>query len=103
MMGHKTKNITVNNEKESKDIITLNNSTINCPTVLSGMSHEVRTFMNAIVGFSFLMKNSGCNETEREEFNRQILASCDKLLGLFDNFIDTVRIETSNSQTNLKV
>ena len=45
------------------------NNMINCPTVLTGMSHEMRTHMNAIVAFSFLMKDSGCNNSEREEFS----------------------------------
>jgi hypothetical protein len=34
---------------------------INCPTLLTGMSHEMRTHMNSIVAFSFLMNNNGFN------------------------------------------
>ena len=65
-----------------------NNKMINCPTVLTGMSHEMRTHMNAIVAFSFLMKDDCCNNSDREEFSSQILASCEQLIGLFDSFLD---------------
>ena len=78
-------------------------SMINCPTILTGMSHEVRTHMNAIVAFSFLMNRNGCNESEREEFSKQILSSCEQLIGLFDNFIDSAIIETGNSKADLKI
>lgn len=86
-----------------KDIISLTSNIINCPTVLTGMSHEVRTHMNAIVAFSFLMNRSSCNDEEREEFTTQILASCEQLIGLLDNFIDSAIIDTGNSKADLKI
>lgn len=79
----------------------LNTSMISCPTVLTGMSHEMRTHMNAIVAFSFLMNRNGCNESERDEFSKQILSSCEQLIGLFDNFLDSAILETGNSKTEL--
>jgi len=85
-----------------RDLNSLTNM-INCPTVLQGMSHEVRTHMNAIVALSFLMNRNNCNKKEREEYSDQILASCEQLIGLFDNFLDSAIIETGNSQTNLKI
>jgi len=86
-----------------KDLNSLTNM-INCPTVLHGMSHEVRTHMNAIVALSFLINRNNCNKKEREEYSDQILASCEQLIGLFDNFLDSAIIETGgNSQTNLKI
>ena len=95
-MGQRAENITVDNN--SKESISLNSNMINCLTVLTGMSHEVRTHMNAIVAFSFLMNRNGCNESEREEFSNQILSSCEQLIGLFDNFLDSAIIETGNSK-----
>ncbi len=62
-------------------------SMIKCPTILTGMSHEVRTHMNAIVAFSYLMNRNSANDSEREEFSNQILASCEQLIGLVDNFL----------------
>jgi K+-sensing histidine kinase KdpD len=78
-------------------------SMINCPSVISGMSHEMRTHMNAIVAFSFLMGREGCNEAERQEFTSQILSSCEQLIGLFDNFLDSAILETGNSRADSRV
>jgi len=86
-----------------KDEIILKQSMISCPTLLTGMSHEVRTHMNAIVAFSFLMNDKGCNAPEREEFSNQILASCEQLIGLFDNFLDSAILETGNPKADFKV
>jgi K+-sensing histidine kinase KdpD len=74
-----------------------------CPTVLTGISHEMRTHMNAIVAFSFLMKDSGCNNREREEFSSQILTACEQLIGLFDSFLDSAIIDTGNSKADSKI
>jgi signal transduction histidine kinase len=76
---------------------------LNCPTVLTGLSHEMRTHMNAIVAFSFLMKDSGCDNQEREEFSTQILTACNQLIGLFDSFLDSAIIDTGNSKSDSKV
>jgi K+-sensing histidine kinase KdpD len=78
-------------------------SMINCPTILSGMSHEMRTHMNAIVAFSFLMGRNGCDDAERQEFTSQILSSCEQIIELFDNFLDSALIESGNSKADIKV
>jgi K+-sensing histidine kinase KdpD len=75
---------------------------INCPVLLTGMSHEVRTHMNSIVAFSFLMNNNGFNENEKEEFSNHILSSCEQLMYLLDNFLDSAIIDTGNSTTDLR-
>ncbi len=90
-------------DHRNSDLTITKNSMVNCPTVLTGMSHEIRTHMNAIVAFSFLMNRDGCNESEREEFSNQILASCEQLIGLFDNFFDSAIIDTGNSKADFKV
>ncbi len=79
------------------------NNLVNCPTVLTGMSHEMRTHMNAIVAFSYLMKDSGCNDSEREEFSGQILTACEQLIGLFDSFLDSAMIDAGSSNTESKI
>jgi K+-sensing histidine kinase KdpD len=79
-----------------------NNSMINCPSLIAGMSHEMRTHMNAIVAFSYLMKGNGCNEDERTEYSDHIITSCEQLLLLFDNFLDSAIIDTCNSKADLK-
>lgn len=79
------------------------NNMMNCPTVLCGISHELRTHMNAIVAFSFLMKDSGCIDSDREEFSKQIMTSCEQLLGLFDGFLDSAIIDTGNPKADTKI
>jgi K+-sensing histidine kinase KdpD len=75
---------------------------IECPTLLTGMSHEVRTHMNSIVAFSFLMNNAGTDEKEKKEFSDHILSSCEQLMYLFDNFLDSAIIDSGNSKADLR-
>lgn len=94
---------TVNNSysgtrNEKSGMNTTKNSIISCPTVLAGVSHEMRTHMNAIVAFSFLMKESCSNDTEREEYSNQVFKSCEQLIGLFDSFLDTAIIDSGNTK-----
>ncbi|NLJ44301.1 MAG: HAMP domain-containing histidine kinase [Bacteroidales bacterium] len=69
-----------------------------CPSVLSGLSREMRTRMNAIVAFSFLLKKPDSTEKEKEEFSNMIFASCDQIISMFDNFLDSAIIDTGNSK-----
>lgn len=73
-----------------------------CQTILTGVSHEVRTHMNAIVAFSYLMNRNSSNDSEREEFSNHILSSCAQLIGLLDNFLDSAIIDLSNQKTDLR-
>jgi PAS domain S-box-containing protein len=59
---------------------------------LANISHEVRTPMNGIVGFTNLLKKSGLNCTQKE-FVDIIKSSCDHLLGLIDDLLDFSKIE----------
>lgn len=67
------------------------------------MSHEMRTHMNAIVAFSFLMKENCRNSADGEEFSNQILISCDQLIQLFDSYLDSAIVETGSSKVELKI
>jgi K+-sensing histidine kinase KdpD len=92
-----------NKDGTRKVDVSTNLSMINCPTILTGMSHEVRTHMNAIVAFSYLMNRNSNNDSEREEFSNQILASCEQLIGLLDNFLDSAIIESGKLTTDLRI
>jgi len=85
-------------DESEKNIMNMINST----TLLTGMSHEMRTHLNSIVAFSFLLNNCGVNENEKEEFSNHILSSCEQLMCLFDNFLDSAIIDTGNSKADLK-
>jgi K+-sensing histidine kinase KdpD len=103
------RNLKINRDPVAEACTSLENnipdniSIINSPTILHGMSHEVRTHMNAIVAFSYLMSRNGCNGKEREEFSDQIFASCEQLIGLFDSFLDSAIIDTGNSKSVYRI
>jgi K+-sensing histidine kinase KdpD len=101
-MDSGAENIDNKGSNRKEDVLT-NLSMVNCPTILTGMSHEVRTHMNAIVAFSYLMNRNSNNDSEREEFSNQIHASCEQLIGLLDNFLDSAIIESGNQKTELRI
>lgn len=76
---------------------------ISCPAVLKHLSHEMRTHMNAVVAFSFIMNKEGYSEREREEFSDQVMKSCEQLITLFDNFLDTAMIDAGSESDDLKI
>lgn len=75
---------------------------INKPNILAGVSHEVRTQMNSIVAFSYLINNERFSDTERREFSEQIITSCEQLIGLFENFFDTAALESGSARESLR-
>ena len=75
---------------------------INKPQIIAGVSHEVRTQMNSIVAFSYLLNNTRFSDNERREFSDQIITSCEQLIGLFENFFDTAVLESGSSKANLR-
>lgn len=94
-IANKTNPLSENSGSEVETIY--NGSMINSPSLIAGMSHEMRTHMNSIVAFSFLMKDNSCNNDERNEYSNHIINSCEQLLLLFDNFLDSAIIDTGNS------
>lgn len=104
-MNYKEKNYRCPEERiERGKILSMDiaKNIINCPTLLSGMSHEMRTYMNSIVAFSFLMNSNNFTDEEKKEFSNQILNSCEQLISLFDNFFDSAIIDTGNFKAELR-
>jgi signal transduction histidine kinase len=79
-----------------------NTNVLNCHNILTGMSHEMRTHMNAIVAFSFLMNSDMENKEERDEFSNHVIHSCEQLISLFDNFLDSAIIDTGNQVNDVR-
>lgn len=75
---------------------------INKPQIIADVSHEVRTQMNSIVAFSYLLNNTRFSDNERQEFSEQIITSCEQLIGLFENFFDTAVLESGSSKASLR-
>lgn len=63
-------------------------------TFLSNMSHDIRTPMNAIIGYATLMQTS-LNDRERSEnYLRRILSSSNHMLSLVNDILDMSKIES---------
>lgn len=60
---------------------------------LSNMSHDIRTPMNAIVGFSEMLMDPGISQKESTRFLNIIINSGDALLRLINDIIDISKIE----------
>lgn len=60
---------------------------------LTNMSHEVRTPLNAIVGFSDLLASPNTDLESRKEFVEQINLSSNMLVKLIDDIIDISQID----------
>ncbi len=63
---------------------------------LANISHEFRTPMNAIIGFSELLENPDLSATRRALFSRHIRERSLNLLGLLNNLIDFSRLEAGH-------
>ncbi len=61
---------------------------------LSNMSHDIRTPMNAIVGFTTLALNHIEHKDQVEEYLKKIMTSGNHLLNLINDVLDMSRIES---------
>lgn len=60
---------------------------------LHNISHELRTPMNAIIGFSALMAEPGQTDETRASFSEIIMNSCNQLMGVVSDIIEISNIE----------
>lgn len=63
-------------------------------TFLSNMSHDIRTPMNAIIGFATLALDDIRDGKKVEDYLSKILSSSKHLLGLINDILDMSRIES---------
>ncbi len=68
---------------------------------LSNMSHDIRTPMNAIVGFAALLARDASNPDKVREYTRKITSSSQHLLGLINDILDISKIEAGKTTLNL--
>ncbi len=61
---------------------------------LSNMSHDIRTPMNAIIGFTTLAETNIDNKPRVQEYLAKILSSSNHLLSLINDVLDMSRIES---------
>ncbi|HAN76270.1 MAG TPA: hypothetical protein DCQ31_00110, partial [Bacteroidales bacterium] len=67
---------------------------------LENISHEVRTPMNAILGFSKLLLKQTLNEEKKKQYTDMLHKSTNQLLTIVDNSIALAHIETKQLEIN---
>ncbi|MBR6373770.1 MAG: response regulator, partial [Victivallales bacterium] len=65
---------------------------------LSNMSHDIRTPMNAIIGYTELAKRRGVTEKHLREYLKKIEASSHHLLALVNDVLEMSRIESGRME-----
>ena len=68
---------------------------------LSNMSHDIRTPMNAIIGFTVLLNKDAESPEKVREYTRKISASGQHLLSLINDVLDMSKIESGKTSLNI--
>ncbi len=68
---------------------------------LSNMSHDIRTPMNAVLGFTTLLAMDAENPVKVREYTRKITASGQHLLSLINDVLDVSKIESGKVVLNV--
>ena len=68
---------------------------------LSSVSHDIRTPMNAILGFSSLLEKDADSPEKVRQYTQKIAASGQHLLGLIDDVLDMSKIESGRTSLNI--
>ena len=71
-------------------------------TFLSNMSHDIRTPMNAVLGFTTLLAKDAENPAKVREYTRKITASGQHLLSLINDILDVSKIESGKVVLNFE-
>ncbi len=69
---------------------------------LSNMSHDIRTPMNAVLGFTSLLATEAENPAKVREYTKKITASGQYLLSLINDILDVSKIESGKVVLNLE-
>lgn len=70
-------------------------------TFLSNVSHDIRTPMNAIMGFVTLLQEEANNPERVKEYTQKIDAASHHLLGLINDVLDMNKIESGSAVLNI--
>lgn len=99
VMGFRSVDAEIRNEMEKKNLLEdalmqANRANKAKSVFLSNMSHDIRTPMNAIVGFTSLAINHIDRKEQVEEYLKKIMTSGNHLLSLINDVLDMSRIES---------
>lgn len=88
-------------KKELEEALLMAQSANRAKTVfLNNMSHDIRTPMNAIIGFTGLANSHIDNKERVQDYLRKIGQSSDHLLSLINDILDMSRIESGKMTLN---
>ena len=65
---------------------------------LNNMSHEVRTPMNGIIGFSDLLNEENLEPLQRKKYTSVIISSCHQLLNTIDNILEISALDLKRQE-----
>lgn len=99
VLGFRNVNEEIRNEIEQKNLLEdallqANRANKAKSVFLSNMSHDIRTPMNAIVGFTTLALNHIDRQEQVQEYLKKIMTSGNHLLSLINDILDMSRIES---------
>ena len=85
-------------KRELEEALDMANKANSAKTVfLNSMSHDIRTPMNAIIGFTDLLGENLRDEKKARDYISKIKSSSDYLLSLINNVLEMARIESGRS------
>ena len=107
VMGFRSVDEEFRNEMEKKDLLEdalmqAKRANKAKSVFLSNMSHDIRTPMNAIVGFTSLAINHIDRKEQVEEYLKKIMTSGNHLLSLINDVLDMSRIESGKIRLDEK-
>lgn len=99
VMGFRNISDTVNKEMEQERLlrealVTAENANRSKTIFLNNMSHDIRTPMNAIIGFTSLAQKNISDKEMTQEYLKKITTSSNHLLSLINDILDMSRIES---------
>lgn len=70
-------------------------------TFLNNMSHDIRTPLNAVIGFASLIKNNADNSEKLRDYSDKIISSGNNLLGMLNDILDMSKIDSGKTTINM--
>lgn len=88
------------NQELAEALAQAQHANISKTTFLSNMSHDIRTPMNAIIGFTTMALRHFENRTQVKDSLEKVLSSSNHLLGLINDILDMSRIESGRVEVS---
>ncbi|MBQ9442639.1 MAG: response regulator [Selenomonadaceae bacterium] len=93
-VDEQTREAMVQNQILADALAQAQHANISKTTFLSNMSHDIRTPMNAIIGFTTMALRHFDNQAQVKDSLEKVLSSSNHLLGLINDILDMSRIDS---------